>query len=184
MSLTDREGPKRARFVDVGVHLADDVRPLATFENLEGMTEHLGPAGSAALPLDRHVLLVPDARVLVVVPFAGDRLVLHRLDPEALVGKANFDYLAVTSRPPPRFRPGAAYTYRLVVRSSNGGVRCARKSGPAGMAVADDRLTWAVPKDFAKSEVDVTLSVRDASGREVPHAFRIYDGPIAGAPGR
>ena len=37
----------------------------------------------------------------------------------------------------------------------------------------DGKLTWNVPKDFAEKEVDVIVSVSDASGQESFHSFKL-----------
>jgi hypothetical protein len=38
--------------------------------------------------LDKRVLLIPNAKVLITIPLSNDRIVLHRLDPDAALEKA------------------------------------------------------------------------------------------------
>jgi hypothetical protein len=59
----------------------------------------------------------------------------------------------------------------LAVKSKKGGVRYKLESGPAGMALdGNGRLTWRTP---AGTEGDVLISVRDQSGQEVFHTFKV-----------
>jgi hypothetical protein len=128
----------------------------------------------APLTQDKRNLLIPDAKLFVLIPPSNDQIILTRLDIEAALEKSGIDYLFVTSTPPNTARPGALSAYRLEVRSKKGGVQSRLESGPPGMKLsAKGVLTWQVPADFAEPQADVLISVRDASGREVFHKFQI-----------
>ncbi|MBI1917848.1 MAG: hypothetical protein HYS12_24400 [Planctomycetes bacterium] len=72
---------------------------------------------------------------------------------------------------------GKEYVCPLVVRSKKGGVKAKLEGGPAGMKVLPEgKLVWTVPKDFSEAEVDVILTVSDASGQEVFHSFKLTVG--------
>jgi hypothetical protein len=118
--------------------------------------------------------------VLVHLPKAKDKLVLHRVDVDALLQKSDVDYLFVTSAAPATFVPGQTLTYAPAVKSKKGGVKVKLESGPAGMAVSPkNELTWKVPEDFAEAETTVTLTISDATGQEVLHTFRLTKGQPA-----
>jgi hypothetical protein len=127
---------------------------------------------------DQYVALVPDAKVLAVVPTkARERLVLKRADLDAGLSKAGFDYLFVTSRPPPAAVKGETYKYTVTAKSRKGGVKVTLESGPKGMTVSPaGAVSWDVPKDFAGPEAGVILKVTDAGGKEVFHSFRLVVG--------
>jgi hypothetical protein len=161
--------------IDVFLHLEGNQRPLVTVPpvNEVDLLRDWRGAGDAQ-PFDRHILLIPDAQLLVVIPASKDKLLLRRLNLDQLLEKAEVDYLFVQSQPVRRAEKGATYTYPVVVRSKKGGVKIKLESGPAGMKLAaDGKLTWAVPPDLADAEVDVILSVSDASGQEIFHTFKI-----------
>lgn len=156
------------------VHLDRDTRPLATLPELTGLESTGNPFGGVGSELDQRVFLIPDAKLLVVLPEGRDRLILHRFDLDALLEKSGVDYLFVTSRPPSEAVRGSTYTYLPSVRSKKGGVKVRLESGPNGMKLTSDgKLTWAVPAGFEDREADVILLVSDASGQEAFHTFKI-----------
>jgi hypothetical protein len=72
---------------------------------------------------------------------------------------------------------GTAYRSPVVVKSNKGGVKMQLVSAPPGMALSTDGvLTWTVPPDFTAPATDVALSIRDAGGKEIRHAFTIRVG--------
>ena len=156
------------------VHMAGDSRPLATLLKLDALDGLVDAARATPPALDRHVFLIPDAKLLVILPMSQDRLVLQHFDLEQMLAQAGMDYLFVISRPPTQFRPGTAWSYRLAVRSKKGGVKVKLESGPPGMVVSPaGLLRWAVPSNFSEPEVDVLLTVSDASGQEAFHTFKL-----------
>ena len=88
--------------------------------------------------------------------------------------KAEIDYLLVTSQAPATARKGDTYSYQLAVKSKKGGVGYRVESGPKGMTVDNTgKVTWPVPRDLADPGVDVILTVKDRTGQEVFHTFKI-----------
>src|SRR5262249_57896922 len=123
---------------------------------------------------DRRVHFIPDAKLLVTIPDTKDKLVLHRFDLDAALDKAGIDYLFVTSRPPALAGKGIEYRYQIAVKSKKGGVKYKLDAAPKGMSVSPAGLVrWSVPADLDDKDVDVILSVTDASGQEALHTFKI-----------
>jgi len=134
---------------------------------------------------DRNVFLIPDAKVLVVLPTKKrDQLLLYKADLDKALANAGVDYLFVASQPPTGAVKGETYRYTPLVKSRRGSVKVTLESGPKGMTVAPTgAVSWGVPNDFAPSEAVVVLKVTDASGREVPHSFTLIVASKAGGAG-
>ncbi|MGE3803628.1 MAG: hypothetical protein AB7K24_03030 [Gemmataceae bacterium] len=161
--------------VALSVHLVGDTRPLLTLEDLEGLpaTER-NDLGGLPVSLDKRIFLIPRAELLVLIPDRADQLVLHHLNLDEALEKSAIDYLVVTSPPNTLAVRGQTYQYNVAIKSKKGDVKCKLEAGPDGMkASPDGRLTWAVPRKFSEEMVEVILAVRDASGQEIFHAFRI-----------
>jgi hypothetical protein len=168
---------------------ARPLEPLSAFAEVRFGTEfnsllRIGELRDFALPngfdsrgktFDRNVFLIPDAKLLAVVPTQKrEQLVLYRADLDKTLANAGLDYLYVASRPPTAAVKGETYRYATVVKSKRGGVKVTLDAGPKGMAVTPaGAVTWDVPKDFAESETNVQLKVADATSREVLHTFRL-----------
>jgi hypothetical protein len=164
----------------LSVNLAGDHRAFLQVTDLDGLSAAPEPAKS--LPLDKGIHLIPDAKLLITIPAGESRLVLHRLDVEEALAKADLTYLVVTSRPPSATYKGGEYAYKPTVKSKKGGVRWRLKSGPEGMTVGPDgNLSWRVPADFAGTSAQAVVEVSDASGRQVLHSISIdvFDGEAA-----
>jgi hypothetical protein len=160
--------------LSVGIHVGSDERPLVTLPNLDAFQGLVDWRVGGGLPFDRHVFLIPDARLLVVIPRAKDKLLLCRFDLEQLLDKAGGDYLFVQSQPVTTAVRGQTYTYQVDVKSRKGNLKIKLDSGPEGMKVSPEgQVTWAVAGNFPAAEVDVVLTVSDASGQEIPHKFKI-----------
>jgi hypothetical protein len=180
LSLRPQAADRRAPFGQARKAVAEvcmgaegkSVLNLGELPNFEVPTGFFEARGKT---FDQQLVLVPDAKVLAVVPTKNkERLVLVRADLDAALSKAGFDYLFVTSRPPTVAVKGEAYKYAMAVRSKKGGVKVTLESGPKGMtANPAGAVAWDVPKDFAEAEVGVILKVADAGGKEVFHAFRL-----------
>jgi hypothetical protein len=158
-----RGEPKPPR---ASVHIGRDSRPLLTLPELAGLT------AGAGRTLDRRTFLIPDAKLLVVLPNSGDKLLLHRFDLDAMLEKSEVDYLFVSSRAPASATRGEAFRYDVRVKSRKGGVKFTLDAAPDGMKIdATGAITWAVPKDYAEDSVSVILTVSDKSGQETIHSF-------------
>ena len=68
---------------------------------------------------------------------------------------------------------GDTYTYELEIRSARGRSRITLDSGPDGMKLRRNRLTWKVPATHAPGPQSVILPLTAASGQKVFHAFKV-----------
>jgi hypothetical protein len=160
--------------LSVGVHMGTERRALVTLPNIDAVHGLVDWQTGQTQPFDRHVFLIPDAQLLVVIPPSKDKLVLYRFNLEQQLDKAGLDYLYIQSRPVTTAVKGQTYTYQVGVRSRKGHVRIKLDSGPDGMKVSPEgQLFWDVPKNFSAAEADVILTVSDASGQEIFHTFKI-----------
>jgi hypothetical protein len=167
--------------IGLSLHLLGYDRQLVALPGVDGVGDLVDWFSGRTAMFDKHLHFIPDAKLLVLLPNTKDKLVLHRVDVDAMLEKSGIDYLFVTSTPPGRFVPGETLTYALAVKSKKGGVKVKLELGPEGMTVsAKNELTWKVPADYAEAEAAVTLTISDASGLEVPHTFRLTKGQPAG----
>jgi hypothetical protein len=157
----------------LGVHIIGGSQRLVTLNDIvEARELSLGQPGD--LTLDKRIYLVPDAKLLVLLPSSNNRLLLHRFDVEEALEKSDIDYLVVLSQPPTTFQKGSSYDYQMVVKSKKGGVKYKLESGPSGMTITPSGLLhWVAPGNGNESEVDVIVTVSDATGQEVFHTFKI-----------
>lgn len=156
------------------IHLADDPRPLVNLGELHELDDLQEYPGGGHPPFDRHVLFIPEAHLLITIPRSKDKLHLRRVNIDKLLDASGVDYLFVQSLPPATVGKGQAYRYPIVVRSKRGGVKFSLDSAPPNMKVSPQGVvTWTPPQNFAEAEASVIVSVRDDSGQEVFHTFRI-----------
>ena len=160
----------------LSLYTTSDKRLLVSFtefDELNGPQESF-VAGREPLTIDKRVHYFPTANLLVNVSAARDQLVLHRLDLTAALEKTGIDYLFVTSLPPASATPGSTLSYAIAVQSRRGGLRYTLDSGPQGMTLSDDgKLQWSVPAGQPAGRQGVIVTITDASGQEILHAFDI-----------
>lgn len=169
LSLAAAAGGKGGAFT---VYLRGLKQPVARLEKADHGLSFDGWDREAFGPWKR-VYFVPQAKFIAVLPAGNDRVVLHKFDAEAALEKSGLNYLLVGSQPPAEARAGAAFAYKVAVKSKAGGVTFTLDSGPKGMSVsADGTVTWSVPADAA-GEREVILTVRDKGGQEVFHTFTL-----------
>jgi hypothetical protein len=157
----------------LSLYLLGDPRPVCPLPEIEVTRDAFWGRGGG-VPLDQRIHLLPDARLLVILPPAADRLVLHRFDPEAALAKAGLDYLFVTSQPLLVAQSGQTYMYQLGLMCKARAVRYRIELGPPGLEVArGGKVTWAVPDKFKGQKVPVVLNIRTDSGQECYHTFTI-----------
>jgi S1-C subfamily serine protease len=157
------------------VYLAGNSRPLATLPDI-GLP--LGNAREQALLqtllLDKRVHLVPAAKLLIIIPPGDTRLMLYRFDVEEELEKSGINYLFVLSEPPRLARRGTTYAYQLAIKSKAGALTYKLDSGPQGMALSEaGKLTWPVPAEFSEDETDIIITIRDKTGQECLHTFKV-----------
>lgn len=169
LSLTTASGGKGGGFT---VYLRGLKNPIAKLDKADhGLSfdgwdrENFGPW--------RRVYLIPDAKVIVVLPPSNDQVVLYKFDPEVALEKSGLNYLLVTSRPPREIKAGTTLVYPITVKAKHPAVAFKLGSGPKGMTVSPaGRLTWAVPAE-AVGDQEVILTVSDGTGQDVFHTFTI-----------
>jgi WD40 repeat protein len=160
------------------IYKDQDDRPLATLSNIE-----IPQPGDAWIKddftFDKRVQFVPAARLIITVPTSNDRLVLHRVDVEAVREKRS---LWVASNPPAKAINGEMYRYQLEVQSSEGGLEYRLDSGPPGMTVSDSGLIeWNVPARLGPASCAVQVTLRNEEGKKLEHRFSVNivgDGPV------
>jgi hypothetical protein len=121
--------------------------------------------------VSERVVLVPEAKALIVVAPRGDKIHLIPVDLEAELAKSGVDVPWATSTPPRSFKPGVEAKYPLKVTAKAGGLKYTLENSAAGMTITPDGVfSWKPPADAA-AEVRVTIRVTDAKGRESVHTF-------------
>jgi hypothetical protein len=158
----------------LSVYLVGEAQPIHKFADLDSSI--LGPMmwKEPVLLFDRRFHLIPDAKLLVLIPASNDRLVLKRFDPEEALQKSGLNYLVVTSQPVPTLRKGSLFLYQISVKSKQGGVTYRLDSGPPGMELSPSGLVrWPVPRDYADKLASAIVVVRDASNQERFHTFSL-----------
>src|SRR5262249_23529391 len=132
LSLFGREGwtsrPKAEGNLGLSLHFEGVDGPLLTLGALEGYEKPhkldlAAIADETGMPLEKRIHLTPDAKLLVLIPKAGDKLILHRLDVDQALEKSGVDYFFVRSQPPAQARNGSAYRYPIVAKSKQGGLK-------------------------------------------------------------
>jgi hypothetical protein len=123
---------------------------------------------------DKRFHLMPEAKLIVLIPTSNDRLVLHRFDIEEALEKSGREFLVVVSQSPAAAYKGTSYRYPIRVKSKRGGVKYKLEAGPTAMSVSrDGTITWQVPAGFVEAETNVMVSIRDAAGQERLHSFTL-----------
>ncbi len=62
----------------LGVHLAGELKEFASLPEIEGLSKLVDWRLHIVQPLDQHLFLIPDAKLLVFIPVTNDKLVLLR----------------------------------------------------------------------------------------------------------
>jgi S1-C subfamily serine protease len=156
------------------LHIVGESRSLADIPDLEvALTFDHTPGRRNDFTFDKRIYFIPDAKVIIALPKTNRRLVLHRYDVDEALEASGSDYLIVTSSPVTRAVVEEAYSYRLQVKSKRGGVKYRLENGPQGMKIdADGLLSW-TPGVRDAVEQTVIVSVKDDSGQEAFHHFKI-----------
>jgi hypothetical protein len=153
--------------------VAGDTRTLASIPDALGKRDRY----MSLTVVDRAVMrrvLIPDADLVVSVPWTNDRLVLQRIHLDEALRKSDIDYLFVTSRPVVEAERGKRYEYSLSVKSRSGDVAYQVAAGPEGMKVSKEGVvSWTPPAELSDDQVDVILHLRDGSGQELFQTFSI-----------
>ncbi|MCA9175126.1 MAG: hypothetical protein KDB14_11640, partial [Planctomycetales bacterium] len=159
-----------------------DQRPLVTIPDLlvSPPNDRIGGYQASTLSLDKRVLFVPEAKVIVTVPYTDDRLRVLPFDVQKALDASGVDYLIVDPAPQQTVALGKPYEYTLSVKSKRGGLKFTLDAGPEGMKVSSDgKVTWDVPGSLTAALHPVIISVSDASGQSTFHTFEVTAPEVA-----
>ncbi len=148
---------------------ANDRQPLITLPDLE----ELQGAYSGRLPIGQRIHFFPTANLLLTLAPTNEELILRRVSLIEAMKQKGIDYLFPSSVPPKRVIAGDTYTYEIEILSARRRAKAALNSGPEGMRLRRNRLTWIVPTTHEPGPESVILTLTDSSGQEVFHAFKI-----------
>jgi hypothetical protein len=156
--------------VGVSVFLLGSRKPIAQLADV-GVVPWAQAADLAPLGYPESIHLLPDAKLLIVIPWQRDRLLLHPLDLDEALEKSGLLYLFLTSAAPPSFQPGQKYQHQFKVKSKAGGVSFQLETQLAGMDLTPDGLlSWTPPADYRLPETPLVVRIRDAEGRQLLHS--------------
>ena len=161
-----------------GLYSATDKRLLVTLPDLPEIALPERPRWNASPPafetLDKELHVIANAKLIITIAQTKDELLLRHFDLIEAMNKAGIDYLFVNSAPPSTATRGRLYIYQLDVKSKRGGVNYTLDSGPPGMTLSRaGRLEWLVPPNYTGSQENIIISIRDASGQELFHSFKV-----------
>lgn len=161
--------------LSVSVCLFDEDPPLVALRDLPLSGLRLPDSGNSGKPgVDRRVFLIPDAKVIALLPEGQDRVILHRFDLDKELEQSKGDYLVVLSRPPRTALPGKAFRYQLDVRSKAGKVQYRLDCGPPGMQISETGLVrWDAKSPPDAQTASVRIRLTDGSGQSAQHNFEL-----------
>ena len=130
--------------------------------------------GRDKLSLEKRLVFLPAANLIVTLADNRTSLVLRRFDLMEALNKADVDYLFVSSSPERRAKPGQHYRYAIETKSRQGGLQYKLDSGPKGMTLTPSGLLeWDVPSGYSSPMESIIVTIRDKSGQELFHTFQI-----------
>jgi hypothetical protein len=149
----------------IRVYVLGQKEPILTI--LKTVLCPYGWDGVREIGIERSVHLIPQAKLLVIVPAGRKELHLYPTDLDAALEASGGDYLFFTSFPPPRFEKGKTYTYQAAAKARRGPVTFRVAGAPPGMTVDSKGLvTWPVPATFGPERAEAILIAIDAVGHE------------------
>jgi hypothetical protein len=154
----------------IRVFLQGSKVPFATFTN--SPVRQTAFDSMREFGLENAFHLIPQAKLLVVVPEERDQLHLYPADLDKLLAADGRDYLYVNAVPTTRFEKGRTLAFSIDARAKNGPVRYRLESGPAGMTVTPTGLLrWPVPGNYAEARAEAILVLTDRKGNEKFHTI-------------
>jgi hypothetical protein len=156
------------------VHLAGDDRVLAALPHIDEKRENIDQWGRTNWTPDKRYQFIPDAKLIIDLPYPNDRLILHRFDMDQALAKANFDYLFVTSSPPLAVKRGDTLSYAITIKSNQAGLTYKLVNGPEGMTISPaGQISWPVPPTLEGAEVEILVAIENAAKQEIFHSFKV-----------
>jgi hypothetical protein len=170
--IGDAQNPDDPK-VGITAYLVGSRKPLLQMGNAEVIPySDYQALGKLGYPGSVH--LIPKAKMLAVVPKGRDKLLLHPMDLDAALERADIPYLFATSAPPSQFRAGERLVYQIEAKGKGGGLTYALLQGPPGMTVSPAGLVeWTPPRDIMSDEVVVSIEIRGGDGRRIFHDFNL-----------
>ncbi len=160
-------GTQRGRPALVRIHIAGDAEPFLKLD-VPGLAQY--PSEELAeFGFENSVHLIPQARLLVVVPESRQELQLIPADLDAALAGLQRDHAVFITDPPRTYQKGALWTYTPTASIEPGPVTFRLVSWPSGMTIdrTTGRIEWKVPADHATARCDVTVAARDGRGKEI-----------------
>lgn len=172
MTIQDFGGRDKTPMGTIRLFMLGDKEPITTYASTPvckyGWEELRG------FGIEHSLHLIPQAKLLVVVPGPRNELRLYPCDLDAVLDKLDRDFLVFTSTPPRQFEKGKVFRYEAQVRAKKGPIEVKIDSGPNGMSMTPTgTIEWNVPADFAQDRLDVILRAKDGGGKEMFQTFSL-----------
>ena len=160
------------------VYSVSDSQPILQIENIPELPLP-GAGATQSLRFHDRISFVPDQGLLAVIPVSNNVVHLREFDLAKTLIESEADYLFLDSVAPASVIRGESFAFPLKIISKRGGVSVKLASGPPGMSVKGDTITWAVPTDYDQRSAFVEFEISDSSGYSTSHRFklRIEDKP-------
>jgi len=141
------------------------------FKEMQTGPREVGSPNQDPITADKRCHFFPQLNVLLTIPPTNDKIVAHPLNIRQILHDNGVDYLYVTTIAP-LGKVSTPYRFKLEAASKAGGVKFALQSGPASLTISSDgTVAWNAPAKPA--EETVIVSLKDRSGQEALHTFRI-----------
>lgn len=125
------------------------------------------------LPYQKRYHFLPQFRLLALLPFTDDRVVLQRVDIEEAMQEREIRYLFVESTPPSQAQRGTPFRYQIAARTSAKSLTYKLDSGPEGMTISPTgEVVWEVPAT-ADTVGGIIVSVTTDDGQSLFHTFNL-----------
>jgi hypothetical protein len=156
----------------VSIYMLGDKLPIATYDNT--VVCKYGWEALRGFGIEYSLHLIPQAKLLVIIPGNREELHLYPADLEKTLDKLDRSFLVFTSSPPGRFEKGKVFRYQAQAHAKKMPISFKIESGPKGMTVnAAGLVEWTVPANFADPRVDVILAARDSDGKDAFQTFSL-----------
>lgn len=157
----------------IRVYVYGEKEPIAIVRNTRVSRWGLGSwTGLEGLGIEKTIHLIPQAKILAVIPAERNELRLYPLDLDAEIEKSGIDYFYVTSRPPTQVKSGDTLKYQIAAKTKKGGLTFKIELGPDGASIsADGLLQWSSPAKVSQPRVEFVIGIKDATGKTITHAF-------------
>lgn len=151
------------------------VTVLGTFPGLQpGDRSFSHPASMrAGFTLDRHVVLDPRNRRILLIPLTHEKVIYRYFDLEESLEDLGLDYLVVTSSPETVLRAGETWAYEIEVLTNARKYEVSLESAPDGMEIQNKRkLVWMPHPTFEGTEHVVVL-IQASNGESTYHNLEL-----------